>query len=86
MAPGMPKSADIKTPQQRGVLYFSEKDDEGVRLNYKEKRFIPGENLSTFKDQISLMFDKSEEVEIVNGYEKISFGPSMSAKLQNMED
>ncbi len=55
------------------VLYFSEKDDEGVRLNYKEKRFIPGENLSTFKDQVSLMFDKSEEVEIVNGYEKISF-------------
>ena len=55
------------------VLYYSEKDDEGVRLNYKEKRFIPGENLSTFKDQISLMFDKSEEVEIVNGYEKISF-------------
>ncbi len=55
------------------VLYYSEKDDEGVRLNYKEKRFVPGENLSTFKDQISLMFDKSEEVEIVNGYEKISF-------------
>ena len=55
------------------VLYYSEEDDEGVRLNYKEKRFIPGENLSTFKDQITVMFDKSEEVEIVNGYEKISF-------------
>jgi hypothetical protein len=55
------------------VLYYSEKDGEGVRLNYKEKRFLPNENLSTFKDQISSMFDKSEEVEIVNGYEKISF-------------
>ncbi len=55
------------------VLYYSEEDDEGVRLNYKEKRSIPGENLSTFKDQISLMFGKSEEIEIVNGYEKISF-------------
>jgi len=55
------------------VLYYSEEDDNGARLNYKEKRFIPGENLSTFKDQFSLMFDKSEEVEIVSGYEKISF-------------
>lgn len=55
------------------VLYYSEKDGEGVRLNYKEKRFLPDENLSTFKDQISSMFDKSEEVEFVNGYEKISF-------------
>ncbi len=55
------------------VIYYSEEDEEGVRLNYKERRFTPSENLSTFKDQISLMFDKSKEVEIVNGYEKISF-------------
>ncbi len=55
------------------VLYYSAEDDNGARLNYKEKRFIPGENLGTFKDQFSLMFDKSEEVEIVSGYEKISF-------------
>ena len=55
------------------VLYYTEEEDEGVRLNYKEKRFVPGGNLSTFKDQISSMFEKNEEVEIVNGYETISF-------------
>ena len=55
------------------VSYYIEESNEGVRLNYKEKRFVPGENMDTFKDQNVLMFNDSEEVEIVNGYEEISF-------------
>lgn len=55
------------------VSYYVEEGNEGVRLNYKEKRFVPGKNLDTFKDQNVLMFNDSEEVEIVNGYDEISF-------------
>jgi len=55
------------------VSYYIEEGDEGIRLNYKEKRFIPGNNFDTFKDQNVLMFNDSEAVEIVNGYEEISF-------------
>ncbi len=55
------------------VSYYIEEGNEGVRLNYKEKRFVPGENMDTFKDQNSLMFNDSEAVEIVNGYDEISF-------------
>lgn len=55
------------------VSYYIEVGIEGFRLNYKEKRFVPGGNLDSFKDQSSLMFDDSEVVEIVNGYDEISF-------------
>jgi hypothetical protein len=55
------------------VSYYIEEGNEGVRLNYKEKRFVPGENMDTFKDQNVLMFNDSEVVEIVNGYDEISF-------------
>ncbi len=55
------------------VSYYIEEGNEGVRLNYKEKRFVPDENLDTFKDQNALMFDDSEVVEIVNGYDEVSF-------------
>lgn len=55
------------------VLYYLEDSDEGVRLNYKEKRFLPGENMDRFKDQSKVMFDNSESIEIVSGYEEVSF-------------
>lgn len=55
------------------VSYYIEEGREGSRLNYREKRFVPGKNLDTFKDQNALMFDDSEVVEIVNGYDAISF-------------
>jgi len=55
------------------AYYYIEDDKEGFRLNYKEKRFVPGENLDLFKDQNISMFEDSEVVEIVNGYRKISF-------------
>ncbi len=55
------------------VSYYLVESDQGVKLNYKEKRFIPDNNLSSFKDQSDLIFDDSEEIEIVSGYEKISF-------------
>ncbi len=55
------------------VLYYLEEDSEGVRLNYKEKRFIPNENLGSFKEQDNMMFENSEKVEIINGYEDIAF-------------
>jgi hypothetical protein len=55
------------------VYYYIEGGNEGFSLNYKEKRFVPGENLNSFKDQNASMFSDSEVVAIVNGYDKISF-------------
>ena len=55
------------------VYYYIEEGNEGIKLNYKERRFIPGKNLDTFKDQNVLMFNGSEVVEIVSGYDEISF-------------
>jgi hypothetical protein len=55
------------------VYYYIEEGNEGFSLNYKEKRFVPGENLSSFKDQNVSMFSDSEFVGIVNGYDKILF-------------
>ena len=55
------------------VSYYVESGSEGVNLNYKEKRFVPVKNFSTFKDQNVSMFDDSEAVEIVKGYKGISF-------------
>ena len=55
------------------VLYYLERDDKGVRLDYKEKRFIPDENIDSFKDQNNTMFDNSEAVTIIDGCEKIAF-------------
>ncbi|MBC8550753.1 MAG: prepilin-type N-terminal cleavage/methylation domain-containing protein [Candidatus Brocadiales bacterium] len=55
------------------VSYYIEESKDGSRLNYKEKRFVPGKNLDTFQDQNALIFDDSEVVEIVNGYDEISF-------------
>ncbi len=53
--------------------YYVEESSDGVSLNYKEKRFVTIENFNTFKDQKISMFDDSEAVEIVKGYEEISF-------------
>ena len=55
------------------VHYYIEEGNEGFSLNYKEKRFVPGENLNSFKDQNASMFDDSEVVEIINGCDKILF-------------
>jgi len=55
------------------VYYYIEEDKGSFSLNYKEKRFVPAKNLETFKDQNVLMFNDSEVVEIVNGYDEISF-------------
>ena len=55
------------------VLYYLERDDKGVRLDYKEKRFIPDENIDSFKDQNNTMFDNSEAVMIIDGCEEIAF-------------
>ncbi len=55
------------------VLYYLERDDKGVRLDYKEKRFIPDENIDSFKDQNNTMFDNSEAVTIIDGCEEIAF-------------
>jgi prepilin-type N-terminal cleavage/methylation domain-containing protein len=55
------------------VLYYLERDDKGVRLDYKEKRFIPDENIDIFKDQNNTMFDNSEAVMIIDGCEEIAF-------------
>ncbi len=53
--------------------YYIEDDSGSLRLNYREKRFVPGEGLDRFKDQYALMLSDSEVVEIVNGYDQISF-------------
>lgn len=55
------------------VNYYIEEGNEGFSLNYQEKRFVPSENLSAFKDQNVLMFSDSDVVGIVKGYEEISF-------------
>ena len=55
------------------VLYYLERDDKGVRLDYKEKRFIPDENEDSFNDQNNTMFDNSEAVTIMDGCEEIAF-------------
>ncbi len=55
------------------VNYYIEESNDGFSLNYKEKRFVPSENLNTFKDQNILMFSDSEVVDIVNGYDEILF-------------
>jgi hypothetical protein len=55
------------------VLYYLERDDKGVRLDYKEKRFIPDENEDSFNDQNNTMFDNSEAVTIMDGCEAIAF-------------
>ncbi len=55
------------------VLYYQEKDDKGVKLNYKEKRHIPIENTDKFKDENNTMFDSSDSVEIFDEYEEIAF-------------
>ena len=55
------------------VSYYVEDSSEGVSLNYKEKRFVPIKSFDTFKDQTISMFDDSDAVEIIKGYEEISF-------------
>ncbi len=55
------------------VSYYTEDSNDGVSLNYKEKRFVPIKSFDMFKDQSLSMFDDSEAVEIVKGYEEISF-------------
>ncbi len=55
------------------ALYYLERDDKGVRLDYKEKRFIPDGNIDSFKDQNNTMFDNSEAVTIIDGCEEIAF-------------
>ncbi len=55
------------------VSYYVEDSSEGASLNYKEKRYVPIKNFNTFKDQNISMFDDSKAVEIIKGYEGISF-------------
>lgn len=55
------------------VLYYLEEDDRGVALVYKEKRFIPDENIDKFKDEDSIMFDGSESVTFFEGCDEVSF-------------
>ncbi len=55
------------------VLYYLERDDKGVRVDYKEKRFIPDENADRFNDRNNTMFDNSEAVTIIDGCEAIEF-------------
>ncbi len=53
--------------------YFVEGDNKGFTLNYKEKRFVPSENLDTFKAQNISILKDIEVVEIVIGYDSITF-------------
>ena len=55
------------------AYYYIEESNDGFSLNYKEKRFVPSEDLNAFKDQNVLMFSDSNVVEIVKGYDEISF-------------
>ncbi|MFQ5713417.1 MAG: type II secretion system protein J [Candidatus Scalinduaceae bacterium] len=55
------------------VLYYLERDDKGIRVDYKEKRFIPDENVDRFNDRNNTMFDNSESVTIIDGCETIAF-------------
>jgi hypothetical protein len=55
------------------VLYYLERDDKGIRVDYKEKRFIPDENIDRFNDRNNTMFDNSEAVTIIDGCEAIAF-------------
>ncbi len=55
------------------VSYYQERDDEGISLNYKEKRFIPYENIDNFKDESNTIFDSSEKVTFFDGCEEIAF-------------
>ena len=53
--------------------YYIEDDGGSLRLNYREKRFVPSEDIDRSKDQYTLMLSDSEVVEIVNGYDQIAF-------------
>lgn len=55
------------------VLYYQEQDEQGISLNYKEKRFLPDENADKFKDENNAMFDSSDKVTMFEGCEEITF-------------
>jgi prepilin-type N-terminal cleavage/methylation domain-containing protein len=55
------------------VLYYQENDGNVVRLSYKEKRFVPAENIDKFKDKNNTMFESIEKVTIFDGCEEIVF-------------
>jgi len=55
------------------VLYYLERDDQGIMLVYKEKRFIPEENIDKFRDESDSMFDNSESVIFFEGCDEVAF-------------
>lgn len=55
------------------ALYYKENDGNEVRLCYKEKRFVPAENIDKFKDKDNTLFEGIEKVTIFDGCEEIIF-------------
>lgn len=55
------------------ATFFLEKGEKGVKLNYKEKRHIPVENIEKFKGESTTIFDQSESVTIFEGFDEIAF-------------
>lgn len=55
------------------VLYYIEESSDGFELLYKEKRFLPDENMDKFKSKIDKMFDDSESVTMFEGCDEATF-------------
>lgn len=55
------------------AVYYNETDENGIKLNYKEKRFIPDEDTSKFKDPSNGMFQNVDEVMVFEGCDDIIF-------------
>ncbi len=55
------------------ATFFLESGETGVKLNYKEKRHIPVENIEKFKGENRTIFDQSESITIFDGFEEITF-------------
>ncbi len=55
------------------ATFFLEKEETGVKLNYKEKRHIPVENVEEFKVEFASIFDQNESITIFKGFDEIVF-------------
>ncbi|MDR4505909.1 MAG: prepilin-type N-terminal cleavage/methylation domain-containing protein [Candidatus Scalindua sp.] len=55
------------------ATFFLEKGETGVKLNYKEKRHIPVEDIEAYKGENRTIFDQSESVTIFEGFDEIVF-------------
>ncbi|GJQ57744.1 MAG: hypothetical protein SCALA701_05450 [Candidatus Scalindua sp.] len=55
------------------ATFFLESGESGVKLNYKEKRHIPVEDIEKFKGENTAIFDQSESVTIFEGFDEIVF-------------